>query len=65
MKKVKIIAVVLYGLSLYFMGMCTFADQSAALGIAVTVAGCGCFISASALNIAHILAERKNRGGTT
>ena len=59
--KTNVLLAVLYGISLFFIGMSDFADKSAFSGIFSTVVGYGCLLIASIIVLVKAIKKRNKR----
>ena len=61
MKKLNILMVVLYAISLFFMGMSIYADKTTNIGRIISLTGYGSLFIASCLSLFKLIMHRKSK----
>ena len=61
MNKLSVLIVVLYALSLFFIGMSIFADKSTTIGVVISLIGYGSLLIASCLSLLKLISQKKQK----
>ena len=61
MNKLSVLIVVLYALSLFFIGMSIFADKSTTIGVVISLIGYGSLLIASCLSLLKLILQKKKK----
>ena len=61
MYKLSVLIVVLYALSLFFIGMSIFADKSTTIGVVISLIGYGSLLIASCLSLLKLILQKKQK----
>ena len=61
MNKLSVLIVVLYALSLFFIGMSIFADKSTTIGAVISLIGYGSLLIASCLSLLKLILQKKQK----
>jgi|GEM_PF-6599620 hypothetical protein len=61
MNKLSVLIVVLYALSLFFIGMSIFADKSTTIGVVISLIGYGSLLIASCLSLLKLILQKKQK----
>ena len=61
MNKLSVLILVLYALSLFFIGMSIFADKSTTIGVVISLIGYGSLLIASCLSLLKLILQKKQK----
>ena len=61
MNKLSVLIVVLYALSLFFIGMSIFAEKSTTIGVVISLIGYGSLLIASCLSLLKLILQKKQK----